>query len=147
MNKTVKIVVSHIGICTADIQRSERFYREALGFELVASIDNLGTPYDRLLELPGKELSVRQLTCGEIKIELIGIDDKEVLGSAQRRPINQRGFTHMTISSTNIDQTLRLINELGGQVHQETRVDTDYGPILFCTDPDGVRIEVMGSTT
>lgn len=144
MNKTAKIAVSHIGICTADIQRSERFYREALGFELVASIDNLGPPYDRLLELPGTELSIRQLTCGDIKIELIGFDDKKVLGSAKRRPINQCGFTHMTISSTDIDHTLQLISEFGGQVHEETRVDTEYGPMLFCTDPDGVRIEIMG---
>jgi hypothetical protein len=28
-------------------------------------------------------------------------------------------------------------------VHAETRIDSPIGPLLFCTDPDGVRIELM----
>ena len=31
----------------------------------------------------------------------------------------------------------------GGHAHAGTRIDSPYGPMIFCTDPDGVRIELI----
>lgn len=135
--------IRHIGLCTADIERSSTFYSKGLGFEPLGDIVEIGAPFDALLEQPGVTLRVQQLKCGETTIELLGYRDREVTGSAQRCPMNQLGFTHMTLMVANIDDTVARICEFGGQVHPETRVDSPFGPILFCTDPDGVRIELM----
>ncbi len=136
-------IIRHIGLCTADIERASRFYREALGFQPLADIFEIGAPFDALIEQPGATLRVQQLKAGDAIIELLGYKDLDVTGSADRCPMNRLGFTHMTLVVDDIDSTVSRICEFGGQVHDETRVDSPFGQILFCTDPDGVRIELM----
>ena len=53
MSEPLDVRISHIGLCTSDIEHSLRFYTEALGFVLDRSIDDIGSPYDSLMELPG----------------------------------------------------------------------------------------------
>ena len=140
---TAKANFSHFAICAADLDRSFRFYTEGLGFTHKRSIDELGPPFDTLMEVPGATLQVHQITCGDMMMELVGMTGVETEGSVQRRPMNQRGFTHMTLSVDDVDEAIKQVEAYGGTVHAETRVDTPYGPLIFCTDPDGVRIELM----
>ncbi len=137
------VSIRHIGICVADIERSSRFYTGALGFEPLMGVTEIGAPFDALIEQPGATLRVQQLRCGDVTIELLGFTDTEVQGSAERSPMNRRGFSHMTLVVDDIDATVARIREFGGSMHPETRIDSPFGPLLFCTDPDGVRIELM----
>jgi len=143
MSQSPAITISHIGICTSNVEHSVKFYTEALGFELLRSIDEIGPPFDDLVEIPGTVFCAHHLKCGEVTIELVGYPDTEVTGSAERRPMNQLGFTHMTLGVDNVNEVLERIKQFGGHVHTETKIDSPFGPIIFCTDPDGVRIEVM----
>jgi len=136
-------ILRHVAICTADIERSSRFYIEALGFEPLMDPMDIGPPFDVLIEQPGTTMRVRQLRCGEATIELIELSGTEVSGSTERRPMNQRGLTHITLMVDDIEATGQRIREHGGAVHEETRVDSPFGPLIFGTDPDGVRIELM----
>jgi len=138
-----KVAIRHFGICTADIERASRFYTGALGFEPLIDIMEIGPPFDALLELPGANLRVQQLRCGDATIELLGYVATDVDGAAERCRMNRRGFTHMTLEVDDIDATVERICAHGGAVHEETRVNSPFGPLLFCTDPDGVRIELM----
>ncbi len=135
--------VRHIGICTSDVERSARFYSGALGFEPLMDVTEVGPPFDALLEMPGATLQIQQLRCGDAVIELLGYPGGEVTGSGERRPMNQLGFTHMTFAVEDIEAAIERVVEHGGQVHPQTRVDSPFGNIVFCTDPDGVRIELM----
>lgn len=137
------VTIRHVGICTADIERAAKFYTGALGFEPLMEIAEIGPPFDKLIEQPGATLRVQQLRCGDTTIELLGYADTGVEGSAERRAMNQRGLTHMTLVVDDVDAVAARIREHGGLVHPETRVDSPFGPLLFCTDPDGVRIELM----
>lgn len=137
------VTIRHIGICVADIEQSSRFYTGALGFEALMPVTEIGAPFDALIEQPGATLRVQQLRCGDATVELLGFVATEVSGAAERAPMNRRGFTHMTLMVDDIEATAARIGEFGGKVHPETRVDSPFGPLLFCTDPDGVRIELM----
>jgi predicted enzyme related to lactoylglutathione lyase len=137
------VIIRHIGICVEDIACSSRFYTGALGFEALMEVMEVGAPFDTLIEQPGATLLVQQLRCGDVNIELLGFAGTEVVGSADRQPMNRRGFTHMTLMVDDIEATAQRICEYGGSVHPETRINSPFGPILFCTDPDGVRIELM----
>jgi predicted enzyme related to lactoylglutathione lyase len=106
-------------------------------------VTEISAPFDTLIEQPGATLLVQQLRCGESTIELLGLKGAEVSGTGERAPMNQRGFTHMTLVVDDVNDTTRRIVEHGGQVHETTRVDSPFGELLFCTDPDGVRIELM----
>lgn len=143
MSQSPTVTLSHIGICTSDLEQSLRFYTEALGFTLDRSIDEIGAPFDQLTELPGIPCRVHYVKSGGITIELIGYPNTDVLGSSERRPMNQRGFTHMTLIVDNIDAVVERVLKFGGQVHPQTKIDSQFGPIIFCTDPDGVRVELF----
>ncbi len=136
-------IIRHIGLCTGDIERASRFYQEALGFQPLSDIIEIGAPFDALIEQPGATLRVQQLKAGDATIELLGYKDLDVTGSADRCSMNRLGFTHMTLVVDDMEASIARICEFGGQVHPQTRVDSPFGQILFCTDPDGVRIELM----
>ena len=63
--------------------------------------------------------------------------------------MNQLGLTHLSVRVADVDATAARIRELGGAVHEHTRCKFD-GPdgstsdFVYCTDPDGVRIEPIG---
>lgn len=143
VNQQSAVALSHIGICTADLDQSLRFYTEALGFALERSIDAIGAPYDKLMELPGTTCRVHYLKCSGVMIELIGYLNTETVGLSERRPMNQLGFTHMTLIVGDIDAVAARVVKFGGRIHAETKIDSPFGPMLFCTDPNGVRIELM----
>lgn len=143
MSETSNIAVSHFGICCSNLDNSINFYTEALGFTLDRAYDNLGSPYDAMSELPGIQLSARFLKCGEVTIELLGYPDSAVIGPKHRRPMNQLGITHLSLIVNDIDAVVQRIESFGGQVVTGTKVQSPFGPMLFCTDPDGIRIELM----
>lgn len=134
--------MSHIGICTRDLDASLRFYTEGLGFTLERTIDEIGAPFDAMMELPGMRCRVHYIKSGGFTLELIGIAGG-VTGSAERKPMNQLGFTHMTLLVDDLAATIERVERLGGKAHRETQVDSDFGPMLFCTDPNGVRVELI----
>lgn len=136
-------IIRHIGLCTGDIERASQFYQQALGFQPLGDIVEIGAPFDALIEQPGATLRVQQLKAGDATIELLGYKDLDVIGEAERCAMNRRGFSHMTLVVDDIEATIARICEFGGQVHENTRVDSPFGNILFCTDPDGVRVELM----
>ena len=143
MNPQPSVALSHIGICTSSLERSLRFYTEALGFVLDRSIDEIGAPFDQLIELPGIPCRVHYVKSGGVTIELIGYPGSGVSGSGERKPMNRLGFTHMTLIVDDLDAVAARVEQFGGQLLPQTRIDSPYGPIMFCTDPDGVRIELF----
>ncbi len=134
---------SHLGICVSDIERSVRFYCEGLGFEQVAA-HHVGPEFAALMELEGVELESRMLARDGVTIELLGYVSPSHTGEAKRRPMNQLGLTHLSLRVDDVDQVASAIASLGGAVVRDTRTKMgDILDFLYCTDPDGVRIELM----
>ena len=137
---------SHFGICVSDLPRSIRFYCEGLGFEPVAS-HQVGTEFGTLMELDGVELESRMVSRDGITVELLGFTAPPVTGPATRRPLNQLGLTHLSLRVDDVEAAAATIERLGGTVVRATRTTFDLGQVhldfLYCTDQDGVRIELM----
>lgn len=142
-SEEVSLRFSHLGICVSDIDRSVRFYCEGLGFEQVAT-HKVGPEFATLMELEGVELESRMLARDGVTIELLGYASPEHIGESQRRPMNQLGLTHLSLRVDDVDQVASIIRSLGGTVVGDTRTTMgDSLDFLYCTDPDGVRIELM----
>jgi lactoylglutathione lyase len=137
---------SHIGICVSDLARSLRFYREGLGFEPVAS-HHVGDEFAGLMELEGVALESHMLRRDGVTIELLAFSHPRPSGPTGRRPMNQLGLTHLSLRVDDVDAVAGEIERLGGSVVRTTRTRLDAGParldFVYCTDPDGVRIELM----
>jgi catechol 2,3-dioxygenase-like lactoylglutathione lyase family enzyme len=137
---------SHFGICVSDLDRSLRFYCDGLGFEQVAS-HQVGAEFDALMEVEAVEVESRMISRDGITIELLGFVSPDVTGDGSRRPMNQLGLTHLSFRVDDVEEVASTIEEVGGTVVRSTRTTLDLGEIrldfLYCTDPDGVRIELM----
>jgi len=75
-------------------------------------------------------------------IELLYYDRPGSVGPAERRPMNDFGLTHLALRVDNVDAVIERIVEQGGRAYPHTRVETPLGILVFCTDPDGTRIEL-----
>ncbi len=142
------LTFSHMGICVSDLDRSLRFYCEGLGFELVESY-TVGTEFGKLMEVQGEiVLQSRFITRDGVRLELLRFDSPGFRGPAERRPMNQLGLTHLSVRVADVDAVAARIRELGGTVLEQTRSklnnpDGSSSDFVYCTDPDGVRIELM----
>jgi catechol 2,3-dioxygenase-like lactoylglutathione lyase family enzyme len=130
-----------VGLCTSNLERSARFYTEALGFVLEYYVD-VGPPFEVLTELPTIRSRVGFFRQEGLRLELAGYDTPDVVGTPERRPMNQLGLTHLSLVVDDIDAVTKRIAALGGHVYPETKVTLPLGQLIFCTDPDGVRIEL-----
>jgi catechol 2,3-dioxygenase-like lactoylglutathione lyase family enzyme len=139
------LTVSHVGVCVRDLDRSLRFYCEGLGFELVES-NTVGEEFGRLMEIDDVALQSRFIRRDGVSIELLHFDSPGYLGEPVPRPMNQLGLTHLSLRVRDLDAVAGVIEALGGDVRRGTR--TTFGSsnaldFVYCTDPDGVRIELM----
>jgi lactoylglutathione lyase len=137
---------SHVGVCVSDLDRSLRFYCEALGFEKAES-HAIGSEFAQLMDLPDVAVTSQFIRQGTTTIELLAFTEPAPIGPTERRPIHQRGLTHLSFRVTDLRATAALVAELGGTVVDESRTTIDFGgtplEFIYCTDPDGTRIELM----
>ncbi len=137
---------SHFGICVSDLERSLRFYCEALGFEKAES-HAIGSEFARLMDLPDVMVTSQFVRRGPTSIELLAFSDPAPFGDRRRRAVNQLGLTHLSFRVPDVARTAARIVELGGAVVESSRTTIDLGTsaleFVYCTDPDGVRVELM----
>lgn len=121
------------------------FYADALDFE-VAEVYEVGNEVAATMELEDIELRSQFMRRADgISLELLGFTSPATTGSRERRPMNRYGFTHISFYVDDIDVTAARIDSHGGTVHRQTYTANDFIKLLFCTDPDGTRIELMQS--
>jgi catechol 2,3-dioxygenase-like lactoylglutathione lyase family enzyme len=137
---------SHFGICVSDLERSLRFYCEGLGFT-VAESHSVSDEFGRLMELDGVALRSQFIRRDGLAIELLAFASPDPVGPSDRRPMNQLGLTHLSVRVDDVDAVAATVESLGGTVVSSTRTTFDLGDttldFVYCTDPDGVRIELM----
>ena len=137
---------SHLGICVSDLDRSQRFYCEALGF-VPAESHSVGEEFGRLMELDGVALRSQFIRRDGVSIELLHFSSPGPIGEPVRRPMNQLGLTHLSLRVDDVDAVAKSVTMFGGAVIEDTRTTFDMTgtslDFVYCTDPDGVRIELM----
>lgn len=145
MSDTKGVAVSHFAVCVSDLERSRRFYTEALGFTVSHEVD-VGAPFEKLTEFPVIDGHAIFLKHGSLTLELNGYKTPEVTGPAKPRPMNQLGITHMAFIVGNLAEVGDRIDKLGGKVLRHTHVSGPMGDMMFATDPDGTRLELWEKT-
>jgi lactoylglutathione lyase len=137
---------SHFGICVSDLERSVAFYCGALGFEKAESHE-IGSEFAGLMDLPDVAVTSQFIRRGPAAIELLGFHDPSPFGERTRRAVNQLGLTHLSFRVADLPAVATRIVELGGSIVESSRTTIDLGgtelQFVYCTDPDGVRVELM----
>jgi catechol 2,3-dioxygenase-like lactoylglutathione lyase family enzyme len=138
----IECAVSHIGLCVSNLQRSRAFYEGVLGFEYVREIKNKDSDVqDRFLQVKGVDLHAVFFRKGGLTLELLSYASPGTTGSA-RKPMNQPGFTHLSLTIEDMPKALASITAAGGTVLDTTLIN---GVACFVLDPDGNRVELVTS--
>ena len=100
---------------------------------------------DIVNELPGVKLRAQMVRSAEGNmIELLKMDSPACFGPRERRTMNQFGLTHLAFYVDDIDAVAATMRDAGGRTYPNTRATFENGvEIMYCTDPDGVRVELM----
>jgi glyoxylase I family protein len=143
---------SHVGVCVSDLERSTRFYTEVLGFRPVLTME-LGPEVAATMEVEGCELTSRMLGRGDVRVELLHWRSHRAEGNGERRPMTRLGLTHLCLRVDDVEPVLEAAERFGGAAHRRTSTElpgmgVGGGPVrlVYLTDPDGVRIELMAGT-
>lgn len=133
--------VGRVGSCVADLNLSIKFY-SALGFSKGDYVrdDNLSD----LLEMQNVSAFISHRPYDDTELELVQIGAARSPGTPARRPMNQQGISHMVLRANDIDLIADLISTNGGEVLKKTRSVALGSDAMFCTDPDGARILLIG---
>ena len=137
---------SHFGICVSDLERSLAFYCGAFGFEK-AETTEVGSEFAALMDLPDVALVSQFIRRGPTAIELLAFREPNPFGDRTRRAVNQFGLTHLSFRVDDVEAAAARVVELGGSIVESSRTTIDFGgtalEFVYCTDPDGVRVELM----
>lgn len=123
--------ISHIDLTVTDRDRSERFYTEVLGFEVVRRVDEPDLGF-RLADMKHPDLAVeicvRQPTAGD------GSQFDEL----------RAGLDHLSFlvaSRAELERWQQHLERHG--VTYTPIVDASYGAVLVFRDPDNIQLELM----
>jgi catechol 2,3-dioxygenase-like lactoylglutathione lyase family enzyme len=134
----------HVSICISDPAKSVPFYRDILGFEVVAELHYDGPGPSQVMDLPQTDLTVWLLTNNAYRLELIHFKNPPSQPLAQRPRTNSLGLSHLTVGITDPDATIAELKAKGVKVLENTRGSFDgrYPRAMFLfEDPDGFLIE------
>jgi catechol 2,3-dioxygenase-like lactoylglutathione lyase family enzyme len=139
--------LSHAGICVSDLERSLRFYCEALGFR-PAEVYEVGDEFGSLMELDGVRLRSQFIESeGGVRLELLYFASPPAEGARTRRPLNRFGLSHLSFHVDDVGAVAEKVRRYGGEVHERTRTTLGKSgaapDFVYCSDPDGTRIELM----
>jgi catechol 2,3-dioxygenase-like lactoylglutathione lyase family enzyme len=137
--------VSHVGICVSDWKRSLRFYSEVLGFRYVSELEFEGEPSATLLQLKDVEFRAVYLERDGLRIELLHYEEPAAAAGPRPRPMNQLGFTHLSLRVDDLDATLERFAAAGVEIldHTRIRIPEASAQAVFVADPDGTLIELV----
>lgn len=140
---------SHIGICVSELERSLKFYRDALGFHEVGRLDVVGEAPETLLHLQDVDLEAVFLERDGVRIELLHFRWPAHRGTGEPRPMNALGLTHLSLRVDDLAIAIAALEAAGARVLHATRTWNEElaSGAVFAVDPDGTRIELIASST
>lgn len=131
-------VVNHVGLAVTDLNRSRRFYEEALGFTFRNEADFPDGATAKLLGVaPPLNLRVVYLQRDGWVLELMTYAS---LTPRRDRPMNEPGLTHISVCVDDVAATCARAAELGGEHLPERGFS---GMVEMIRDPDGQLIELL----
>ena len=133
-------VFNHVGLCVTDLERTQRFYIDLLGFTFDRELRPPDEFTAQLVRVPSPvNMTAVYLSRDGFVLELLhfGRDDNP---ARRERVMNEPGLTHISVSVDDVAATVTQVPEYGGEV----LADTDLGGLaIMIRDPDGQLIELL----
>jgi lactoylglutathione lyase len=136
-------VFNHAGIVVTDLERSKRFYQDALGFQFWYEINPPDEMTAKLTSLePPLGVTASYYVLDGFVLEFLHYSEPGATKPFRVRTMDEPGLTHLSIAVDDIHESAKKAVELGGELIGDS--DIDVG--LFVRDPDGQLIELLPKT-
>ena len=136
--------IHHIGIHVHDMDRMIRFYSDAFGFELV----NEGFSWqddefiDRIVAVKGSAARGCMLRAGTCYMELFQYSAPAPDSADPKQPYD-KGYTHMCIDVTNIEEEFERLKGVGMTFPEPAPINVGHVKSIYGKDPEGNVIEIQ----
>ena len=138
-------------VIVGDLERSDRFYREAIGFDQVFWEGELaGASLEALLAVPaGSKARARILKSGDVEIGMVGLFEltPATARTGDRDGIARAGNCVLVFYCSDLDEACPRIEQLGGEIVCAPLPLVHEGRVkqreMTCRDPDGVAINLI----
>ena len=139
--------IHHTAISVPDMAQALAFYRDLLGFELVAVESwEQGTEIaDRITGLANSAAQVCLLRVGNAFLELFEYHSPTPKPAHPSRPVCDHGITHLCLEVTDIQQEYERLKAAGMRFHCPPQ-DVGSGIVTYGRDPFGNVIELQEIT-
>ncbi|MDP6345687.1 MAG: VOC family protein [Alphaproteobacteria bacterium] len=138
----------HVGIAVGDMDRSLRFYRDVFGFEVTWDRIEQGAALDTQLGQPDTRVRTVKLRNGRENplVELLEFSRPAPEPAAESN-LTRIGLTHLALTVDDVEAVFDRIVEAGCRAVAPPEPSADgQAKLFFCTDPDGVYLEVVEMT-
>lgn len=136
----VQLSAHHVGVVVSDLEESASFYRDTLGFDVVAEFSLSGPGIARGVDVADVEADFVHLDAEGTLIELT----EYTPAGTETTPdaINQIGAIHIGLEVADIDEFYAQLPDRISPLSPPQTVDTG-AEILFFEDPDGNFLEIV----
>jgi catechol 2,3-dioxygenase-like lactoylglutathione lyase family enzyme len=135
--------IARVGAGVTDLETGRAFYG-ALGFDVGPPFD-LGTSLGAQSETPGSPLVICVARRDGFDLELVEHGGaRPPARPPARRPLNQLGLAYLALAVDDVDEVCRTIEFHGGLGLQGSRASSLGGDAMFCVDPFGIRLLLLG---
>jgi len=140
-------MLHHTGLTVSDLQRSLKFWRDALGMEVLFEQEKVGGYIEAIVREPAAHVRMAHLAFGGdgTRIELF-----EYVAPPGGRHIQRPadvGFSHVCVACDDLDERLERLVAAGGTAFSKPiEVDTGVnrgGRGVYLRDPDGHVVELF----
>jgi catechol 2,3-dioxygenase-like lactoylglutathione lyase family enzyme len=137
----------HTGLTISDLDRSLRFWRDAMGMTVVVDQEKKGGYLEAIVGEPGAHVRMVHLAFGDTgpRIELF-----EYITPAGGRHVSRPadvGFGHVCVACDDLEERLdRLVAAGGTPLSGPVEIDTGAnrgGRGVYLRDPDGHMVELL----
>jgi len=133
----------HTGIIVSNMQKSQYFYENILGFKVVQNYTDDSAYINKLLGIIDGEIHMVKLKSVDgYTLELL-----EYLNHPTKLleiPFYNVGICHLAFSVDNIDKIYqRLIKKKVKTISKPLLSSEGNAKVFFCIDPNGIRIELV----
>ena len=146
MGAVTVLSTGHTGITVSDLDRSVRFYRDVLGFDVSPPVQVSGPMFEKVTGVPGCIIDVAFARGAGHVVELLCYR-----APADHKPVKPRacdpGFWHLCFKVTDLGRVVTAIRAGGFEALSEVQTATE-GPVkglsvVYARDPDGVALELI----
>jgi len=144
---TVRVLsTGHTGITVSDLERSIRFYRDVLGFEVSPPVAVSGPFFEKVTGVPGCVIDVAFARGAGHIVELLCYREPHGRKTSTLRACDP-GFWHLCFKVRDIEHVVRAIRAGGFEAVSEIQTAMDPPVtglrVVYARDPDGVVLELI----